>query len=365
MPRYGVVIIALLAFSGAALGAVSYKIGHYTVVNLTGLVEMFKPAYVLELGNCDVYVYVAKSFNDSTPMLARLNALVPPPQAAAGVDFGRLVDALLKLPGGEVEVDVAIYGVGAPGRLAAYVEVAPGVPGYAYQERATVGASNYTELVRKIAERLGVAAYERAEEAQERLREAASRGEGARAAFISSAARRMGDVVIRVDRDGPYVYVWTTNLTKALEALKRMEEGAGREIPAYIWVGSYWLSDEQAEALRNAAMRWEEEMGTRREFNGGVEGLVHIFTLSDNLGPIYLVFPYVNGVPPDEEAAKRLVGRFVELAGFCPQPLVAEFWPKTGLEIAVNRPNYAIYIAPVIATAMAATALMAIWLRRR
>ncbi|WP_148682825.1 hypothetical protein [Pyrobaculum ferrireducens] len=228
-----------------------------------------------------------------------------------------------------------------------------------------VSASNRTELVRKVGERLGVAVYERVEEAKETLKEAAGRGESAKAAFITSAMRKTGDVLVAVYRDRPSVGVWTTNLTEALKALRQMEGEVGKGIPAYITVGSYWLSDEFREVFRNAAMRWEDEMGTRRRVERGVEGLVHIFELSRPLGPVYLVFPYVNRTPPDEKTAKMLLRRYVELTGFCPQPLIAEFWPKTGMGLLIGGHNYTAVATATAATAIGAAAVASAVLKLR
>ncbi|MGC9050712.1 hypothetical protein [Pyrobaculum sp.] len=341
--------LAAVVLSAVALGSVWYQVDNYTVFNLTGLIDHFKPTYVFKLGNCDAYVYVARSFNDSTPMLAYGRLQLPPPKPAADIDFNKLLDALLKLPGGDLEIEVVIYDIVASDRL-----------------RVAVSASNRTELVRKVGERLGVAVYERVEEAKERLKEAAGRGESAKVAFITSATRRTGDVLVAVYRDGPSVRIWTTNLTEALKALRQMEGEVGKGIPAYITVGSYWNSEQIEETFRNAAMRWEEEMGTRRRVERGVEGLVHIFELSRPLGPVYLVFPYVNRTPPDEKTAKRLLERYVELTGFCPQPLIAEFWPKTGIDLLIGGHNYtAAATTAAIAISAAAVASAALKLRRR
>ena len=113
----------------------------------------------------------------------------------------------------------------------------------------------------------------------------------------------------------------------------------------------------------NAAMRWEREIGTVKKLEGGVAGIIHIFLLSQDLGPAYFVFHYVNGTPPDEETAKRLISRYVELAGVCPSPLIVEFWPKTGVDYLIVKPDYRVFILPAVAAAV--TIIVALFIARR
>ncbi|AAL64611.1 hypothetical protein PAE3011 [Pyrobaculum aerophilum str. IM2] len=356
-------LISLLAISAVVLGAVSYQIGPYTVVNYTGLVDVFKPTYVFKLDNCDVYVYVAKTFNDSTPMLSRLEDLIPPIKSVArGVDINKLFDAVLKLPG-DAEVTVSIYGVGESDRIAAYIEIAPGTPGYKIIEHVKTRASNYTELVKEVGEKLGVSVYKTAGEVRESLKKAFSRGESAKAAYVEIVRKKLGSTKIEASSEGPIVLIKTTNLTEALNWLSYIGKELGEEIPAYIRVGAYWFTEELGERLRNAAMRWEREIGTVKKLEGGVAGIIHIFLLSQDLGPAYFVFPYVNGTPPDEETAKRLISRYVELAGVCPSPLIVEFWPKTGVDYLIVKPDYRVFILPAVAAAV--TIIVALFIARR
>ena len=117
-----------------------------------------------------------------------------------------------------------------------------------------------------------------------------------------------------------------------------------------------------------AAETLERELGTVREFPNGVEGTIHvpIFGGPGRVGPYFLVFPYPNGsAPPDRATAEKVVMRFIELAGVCRSPMVAEFWPKTGYEWATGRRDYTpLFLAVAAGAAAVATAAVLILKKR-
>jgi len=87
-----------------------------------------------------------------------------------------------------------------------------------------------------------------------------------------------------------------------------------------------------------------------------------------------LVFPYPNGsAPPDRVTAEKVVRRFIQLAGVCRSPMVAEFWPKTGYEWATGRRDYTpllvadtpLFLAVAAGAAAVATAAVLILKKRR
>jgi len=132
-----------------------------------------------------------------------------------------------------------------------------------------------------------------------------------------------------------------TRWERAFEILSRISEAAGgRTPPAYIYIVPYWTDEEEVRRLVKAAETLERELGTVRELPNGVEGTIHvlIFGGPGRVGPYFMVFPYPNGsAPPDRATAEKVVRRFIELAGVCRSPMVAEFWPKTGYERATGR----------------------------
>jgi len=161
-----------------------------------------------------------------------------------------------------------------------------------------------------------------------------------------------------------------TRWEKAFEILSRIGEAAGgRTPPAYIYITPYWTSEEEVRRVVKVAETLERELGTVRELPNGVEGTIHvpIFGGPGRVGPYMLVFPYPNGsAPPDRATAEKVVRRFVELAGVCRSPMVAEFWPKTGYEWATGRRDYTPLLLAVAAGAAAvATAAVLILKKRR
>lgn len=133
-----------------------------------------------------------------------------------------------------------------------------------------------------------------------------------------------------------------------------------------MWLGSYFTKVNET-ALRNAAMQLEREMGTFKEIKDrygrllGVEGVIDIFMGS--VGPVYLIFPFPNGTAPDKATMEKVVERFVELSGWCQSPIVAEFWPKTGIDLLppVDPPP----LLPIAVATMAALAIAFGLVKRR
>jgi hypothetical protein len=119
--------------------------------------------------------------------------------------------------------------------------------------------------------------------------------------------------------------------------------------------------------LVKVAETLERELGTVKKLPNGVEGIIHvlIFGGPGRVGPYLLVFPYPNGTsPPDRATAEKVVRRFVELAGMCRSPMVAEFWPKTGYERAAGRRDYTPLLVAV-AAGIAAVATAALFILKR
>lgn len=372
LPKTAALAAMVLA---VALGAASvYTVDHYVVINYTAWATQVKPTYIFKLGNCDVYVYVARTFNDTTVLLHSPDPVPPRLEPLSGEDVEKVMDVLVRLPG-ETEVGLSILHVSKV-KNGSTVSIAGGE----VHERFVLDATSLDDLVNKASEKLGIKVCKRPAEVDKFMEEIKRKeanttttlGLIARVASIDDIHKSIGDVVLRISYVDRAVYVGTTNLTKAIAYIKELERQVGKPLPVYIHVGSYWISDEMGKALVKAAYQWEREMKTVRVITEGnrtraVEGIVHIiYPSAGNLGPVLVVFPHINSTPPDEATAKRLVGRFVELAGFCPQPLVAEFWPKTGIDYLIGRPNYVSYVMPIVAAVAIAVAVLAVLrLRKR
>jgi hypothetical protein len=79
-----------------------------------------------------------------------------------------------------------------------------------------------------------------------------------------------------------------------------------------------------------------------------------------------LVFPYPNGsAPPDRVTAEKVVRRFIQLAGVCRSPMVVEFWPKNGYELATGRLDYTPLILAAAAGAVAVVPIAAMFILKR
>ncbi len=57
--------------------------------------------------------------------------------------------------------------------------------------------------------------------------------------------------------------------------------------------------------------------------------------------------------------------RFIELAGVCRSPMVAEFWPKTGYEWATGRRDYTPLLLAAAAGAVVVVPIAAMFILKR
>lgn len=342
LSKLTLIFLTILALTVSCASLVE-KHGSVVVVNLTALVDVVRPAYVFDLGNCSAYVYVARGFNDTTPMLVftRMKNPLPPPSYG----FEELVDVVLPIIGPEVEVGVSIYGTSSESRGA-----------YQVSKVVKVAAHNYTELEAVVSRVLGLKVYR---DPSRGLNGNGTTQSGRREiAVIDWIIEKMPRVQVLIERDAPLV-ITTINFAEAEGIIKAIEERMG-DFSAYVTVGPYWVGDgEEAERLRNAAMQLERELGTVRETERGVQGIIHLFSLSP-AGPRVFVFPYPNDTkPPDEKTAEKITRRFVELSGYCKSPLILEFWPKTGYD-RFTKPRDAPLSLWALAVLTAATAIGAV-----
>jgi len=341
--KFALIFLALLALTASSTSLIE-KHGSVVVVNLSALVNVLRPTYVFDLGTCSAYVYVARSFNDTTPMLLITGMEKPLQPPSHG--FEELVDAVLPLVGPEVEVGVSIYGVSNASKGA-----------YQVSKVVKVAAGNYTELEAVVSRVLGLKVYR---DPSKGLNENGTTRSGRREiATIDWVVKKTPKVQVLIERDTPLI-ITTTSFAEAEKIIKAIKEKIG-DFSAYVTVGPYWLGDdEEAERLRNAAMQLERELGTVRETERGVQGIIHLFSLSP-AGPRVFVFPYPNDTkPPDEKTAEKIARRFVELSGYCQSPLILEFWPKTGYDKFTKPPSLW-----VVAVLIILASLMAIYLHRR
>ncbi|MEZ0318895.1 MAG: hypothetical protein ABWK05_02740 [Pyrobaculum sp.] len=330
------------------------------VVNYTAPLKQVPPDYVLNINNCNVYVYVVEDLHKpKSPLTLYLTYRVVVynetkyrtmhnetlykrlPPLSQGED--RLVlDKLLELFGTDVEVVWNRVRVNAS----------------SWSETTHIKAKNAQELKDKLKAVAGQEVVLHLDE----LKEAFRRGHR-EVAWVYTVRWRLDDVVL--DYDPPNrVVIYTTNITKTSMALSKVERQLGRDVYrrlyVEVWLGSYFTRVNET-ALRNAAMQLEREMGTIREYrdeNGmlrGAEGLIHI--LVGELGPVYLIFPFPNGTAPDKATVEKVVKRFIELSGWCQSPIVAEFWPKTGVELLYAQDRPTPLLLPVAVAAVAALAI--------
>ncbi|NAZ32744.1 MAG: hypothetical protein GU356_00365 [Pyrobaculum sp.] len=288
-----------------------------SIYNFTALVDVAKPDFVMDVDGCSVYVYVVKDFETAkTPLL---HTDVPKTSMPASpMDSKEMLDAFIKALGPRLKGRVEIY-----------------KPGDGLPEKRTVEVDihNSTELIRALEKALGMPvlrSYPEALNTVNKTKKPATQ-------LIS---------ILKEEKDARASFVFSENVImissssgeKAFEILSRIREAAGgRTPPALIAITPYWTDEEEERRLVNAAMTLERELGTVREFPDGVEGIIHVMTFN-RIGPYMLVFPYPNGTsPPDRATAEKVVRRFVELAGVCRSPMVAEFWPKTGFKRLTER----------------------------
>jgi hypothetical protein len=322
--------------------------------NFTALVEVAKPDFVMDVKGCSVYVYVVKDFETAkTPLLH--TGVPKTSMPASPMESEEILDAFIKALGPH---------------LTAYVTIIKPEGG---SERRAVEVSirHSTELRRAIERALGVDLAKNYIEAS-----SAAIKTQRPVAYPDSLAIEMKDAQVFLFFLGggngskffqvEKLVIEATRWEKAFEILSRIREAAGgRTPPAYIYIVPYWTDDEEGRKLVKAAETLERELGTVRELPNGVEGIIHVMRYG-HVGPYFLVFPYPNGsAPPDRATAEKVVRRFVELAGVCRSPMVAEFWPKTGYERAVGRRDYTPLLLAVAAGAAAVATAAVFILKRR
>jgi len=346
------VVLLLLVASSATAYAQSV-----VVLNFTAVVDVAKPDFVMDVDGCSVYVYVVRDFETAkTPLL---HTDVPRTRMPASpMESEEILDAFIKALGP---------------RFKAYVTIIK--PEGGLKDRAVeVSIHSSTELRRAIERALGVDLARNYIEASSAVIKTQRP-----TAYTESLAIEMKDAQVFLFFLGggngskffqvEKLVIEATRWEKAFEILSRIREAAGgRTPPAHIYITPYWTSEEEVRRLVKAAETLERELGTVREIPNGVEGIIHVMTFGGpgRVGPYMLVFPYPNGsAPPDRATAEKVVRRFVELAGVCRSPMVAEFWPKTGYERATGRRDYTPLILAVAAGAAAVATAAVFILKRR
>ncbi len=356
----GVAVTRVVLLLLVALSATAYA-QSVVVSNFTALVDVAKPDFVMDVDGCSVYVYVVRDFETAkTPLLHTDVPEVRMP--ASPMDSEEILDAFIKALGP---------------RFTAYVTIIK--PEGGLKDRAVeISVHSSTELRRAIESALGVDLarnYIEASSAVIKMQRPV--------AYLDSLAIEMkeaqvflfflsggnGSKFFQVEK----LVIEATRWEKAFEILSQIREAAGgRTPPAYIYIVPYWADDEEGRKLVRAAETLERELGTVRELPNGVEGTIHVLHYG-HVGPYLLVFPYPNGSsPPDRATAEKVVRRFVELAGVCRSPMVAEFWPKTGYEWAAGRRDYTpllladtpLFLTVAAGAAAVATAALSILKRR-
>ena len=339
------VVSSIVAYAQSAMPY--FRWVDVSVYNFTALVDVVKPDFVVDVDSCSVYVYVVRDFETAKTPLLHTN--VPKTSMPASpMDCEEILDAFIKTLGPRLKGRVKIY------------KPDGGLP----EERTVeVDAHNSTELIRALEKALGMPvlrSYPDALNTVDNTKKPAAlliyiqkEEEDARASFVFSE-----NVIVISSSSGE----------KAFEILSRIREAAGgRTPPAYIYITPYWTSEEEVRKLVKVAETLERELGTVKKLPNGVEGIIHvlIFGGPGRVGPYLLVFPYPNGTsPPDRATAEKVVRRFVELAGMCRSPMVAEFWPKTGYERAAGRRDYTPLLVAV-AAGIAAVATAALFILKR
>ena len=333
----GVAVTRVVLLLLVALSATAYA-QSVVVYNFTAVVDVAKPDFVMDVNGCSVYVYVVRNIETAkTPSFLTVPETSMP---ASPMESEEILDAFIKALGPH---------------LTAYVTIVTRSGALKYRV-VEISVRNSTELRRAIEEALGVSL--------------------ARNAYPEYLAKKMEDAHVYLffigSRNGSKFFqveklvIEATRWEKAFEILSRIGEAAGGRTPtARIYIVPYWADDEEGRKLVRAAETLERELGTVREFPDGVEGTIHVLRYG-RVGPYFLVFPYPNGTsPPDRVTAEKVVRRFVELAGVCRSPMVAEFWPKTGYEWPAGRRDYTPLILAVAAgIAAIATAAVSILKRR-
>jgi len=197
-----------------------------------------------------------------------------------------------------------------------------------------VYAKSATQLAEEVQKAVGVDFYLSDTDAQEALKRGAEP-----VAYLSLMEWRREDLVVIVQLGGfASLEVKTANLSATVEVLKRMREAVGEAwnnvVVVELWYGPYFVPADAAKNLTEAALKAAlmlkkelgevQESGDEEEWMRWVRGDVLIF-FENELGPLYVILPYLSSTAPDGATAERLVRRFVELSGFCKSPLVVEF----------------------------------------
>ena len=329
-----VVLLLLVALSATAYAQ------SVVVTNFTALVDVAKPDFVMDVEGCSVYVYVVRDFETAkTPLL---HTDVPETSMPASpMDNEEILDAFIKALGP---------------RLTAYVTIIK--PEGGLEDRAVeVSIRHSTELGRAIERALGVDLARNYIEASS----AAIKTQRA-TAYPEYLAKKMEDAHVYLfflgSRNGSSFFrvsklvIEVTQWEKALEVLSRIGEAAGgRTPPAYIYIAPYWADKEEIRRLDNVA---------KELYN-------NVFVKSyGRVGPYIVIFTYPSGTAlPDRATAEKVVRRFIQLAGVCRSPMVVEFWPKTGYELAPERRDQTPLLLAAAAGAAAVVPIAAIFILKR
>jgi len=343
-------VVAALLLAVATLVAVDLSELVYVVINTTSPLERFTPTYVFEIDGCRVLVYMADPELKNSPLTTRQTYdetyytanKVPRPLASAEVE--KLLGALFQALGPSAEVWVEVWA-----RHASWHNIRR-------YETLHIEAKDLSQLAEEVRRAVGADLYLDLVEAQEAL------GRGAeQVAYLYRLKWRRGDLVAYFRQDKIVsLVVMAANLSAAVEALERARETVGElwnSVEVVLLHGPYLVPDEEAGALIKAARSLESEL-EKAQIIIGERGwvrrdwrVIDMFFI-DELGPFYVAFSYPTGTAPDRATAERLVRRFVELSGFCKNPLVVELWPRPGHELSYETSLW-LYVAVGVAFAVA------------
>jgi len=385
-------VVAVLLLAAATLAAVDLGGLVDMVYYTTSPLKRFAPTYVFEIDGCRVLVYAVNSTLKNSPLEAWKNLAEQLKLASVyytrtkklrpltSAEVERLLDALFQTLGPSAEVGVGVWTMYTlcyePAEDAQWGIVAKRVHapcGSILYEYLRVETRNVTQLAEEARRAAGVDFYLGAADAREYLLKNYEESKGAisQAAFLSLVEWRRGDPIVYFIQDTSSVRleVRTANLSAAAEALRKAKEATGKawnSVIVELWHGPYLISSDEARALTEAARVLEKELREVWESRGEEEWIRRVWwdisiSFENELGPLYVVFPYPNCTAPDEATAERLIRRFVELSGFCKSPLVAEFWPKTECEqVAASSTEYSPHPRPNATTIEPTAAVYAV-----
>mgnify|MGYP001770656816 CR=1 FL=1 len=312
---------ALLLVAGAAYAASSYWAGSYLVVNFAEAADAGGFDYVFKWGNCTAYVVVYRGLGDCRGWRLSLPGAALIPQAWQNYSLAKLaavLDGAIRVFGGEFEVGVAVVDV---------VQTAFGISTKLWGAAAQVRAHSLDELLKGAAKELGatkVILYTGREVSSTSV----GNGGRERLVYITYVVKDLGDVRLEFSFNPPYFVVRASNFTKARHVLEKIEEAAGGEVKANVYVGRVLTADDW-DRLRAAAEMWAWERGQRKATPCG--GIPVVGGYGGSLVVVY--FPTPNAASVDRATAEQYVRRFVELAGFCPSPLVAAIGPEACIDL--------------------------------